>query len=419
MTQQFPKHFTIFLLQTLRTTTISGVLSLLLALGSGVKSITETKGIPKLFTLLVGLSSAYTARDLLLKRQHLQDVAYDMDLVSRKQNISWWVENLKPATLTATLEYSQQWVIDNLVPDLLEYQHKQDKHFLLIGGTGDGKSTLIQAIAQRWAGEVSVYDVDYAKGDWGFIDSGNITYEPEEIAAQMELDLEELEKRIDQRREVGKHKYSAMLEEGDIKRRLIIAEEMPALANQFDIVADWIRGMAKRGRKPGLFIAALAQNDTVENLGVSGDKDIINSCFVRVYLGSKARERAKQLKNNALLEWLKELPRGRFLVDDRPCEWLITSSSTNTLPSLPPSAPLHDSLQAQHNLIGVESLRSTAQTGFEVNEVAFEGSISARKTAILLAQAGYSKSAIVRELWGVTGGASYSRYMGQVKEWLE
>jgi DNA helicase HerA-like ATPase len=136
-----------------------------------------------------------------------------------------------------------------------------------LGGTGDGKSYTIKLFISLLQGEYSIaaYDVDFARDDYQA--TVEVKYEYSDIENAFQSDITELEQRIGERRELGS-KYIP-------EKRLIIGEEMPALAEECDSLGTWIRKMSKRGRKVGMFIGAVAQNDTAENFALKGDASIL------------------------------------------------------------------------------------------------------------------------------------------------
>ncbi|MHC5732331.1 MAG: hypothetical protein ACYTXY_51395, partial [Nostoc sp.] len=70
----------------------------------------------------------------------------------------------------------------------------------------------------------------------------------------------------------------------------------------------------------------MAQNDTAENFGLQGDKDTLYSCFVLVRLGQFGCDHARTKRKDPQLEqWLKAGGKKRFMVDDSPCEFDLSS----------------------------------------------------------------------------------------------
>ena len=322
MSQQYP---TTFIQQLLKLTHVLGstaALTTAIALLSTPNALLQQKGLNKVLALSLGLASAVSAKKLVNSWMDVNDIATDLDLVDRRNQISWYSQLTASKPTTVEVKYPQSWVADHMVKDLVQYWASADKHLLIIGGTGDGKSTLIQGLAARlpsW--NIRCYDSDATVDDWHGVPPENVIgigYDLNAIDRAMRDDLHLLIERTQERSQAGNVWHA--------KPQLIVAEELPNLVSELEVVKDWIPSLAKRGRRVKLFIAAIAQNDTVDNIGLRGDADLRDSCFVRVYLGSKARDRAKKLGNEALLAWLKAQPKGRMLVDDLPCEWFITGT---------------------------------------------------------------------------------------------
>ncbi|WP_017654275.1 hypothetical protein [Fortiea contorta] len=124
----------------------------------------------------------------------------------------------------------------------------------------------------------------------------------------MQADLATIEQRTIDRKQAGNSWQT--------EQTLIVAEELPALVDECESAKEWVRKQAKRGRRVKRFICLVAQNDTVANLGLEGDSKLRDSCFVRVYLGQSAIDRAKQLKDTQLMQALESGGKQVCLVDD-------------------------------------------------------------------------------------------------------
>lgn len=261
-------------------------------------------------TLEVGRRHRQTAKLLL-------ESLGDIDRASRLNFQAWARANTQPtAQLALTVgTIDANWQPENLITDPIEYVNKVQKHVALVGGTGDGKSTQAQYFSTRIGGKVVVYDVDSAKGDWGWVEPTDLIGDGglPEVDKAMQEALDHLEKMRVYRKEVSKNIPQEFA-------RFYIAEEFPVLVD-CDNAPQWIRQHAKVGRKRKQFIMALAQNDTAANFALEGDADILDTCFVRIRLGKKAQDYAKStLKNPQLEQWLKAGGKKRFMVDDCPCE---------------------------------------------------------------------------------------------------
>jgi energy-coupling factor transporter ATP-binding protein EcfA2 len=337
---QYPTSHIRLLHRLLLTTGFTATLTAVVSLVGIPHALSQQRGLAKIVTLASGLAVTEASRRLAMSRTELADVTADLDLLDRRENIAWY-QKIISNVAQVRVEHSQRWLEENIITDPVSYwlgtgsNGLPGKHLLIVGGTGDGKSTLIQAFASRLSGwQFQVYDCDGTVDDWGFVEPDSRVYDMADIETAMVDDLATLECRILARREAGRRWT-------DIPR-LTIAEELPALVSSSDTAANWVVSHAKRGRKPLCFIAAVAQNDTVKNLGLEGDSDVRDSCFARILLGNKSREYARKMGNDVLLRWLEAVPRGRFIVDGRPCEWVVngsqpTTSTTQTLPEATPA----------------------------------------------------------------------------------
>jgi hypothetical protein len=187
----------------------------------------------------------------------------------------------------------------------------EGKHALLIGGSGDGKTTTAMFLAYSVGGTIKVYDADAAADEWLALNVVGRCADFEAIEAAMNADLDELQQRTVLRGEKGSHACDGM-------DCVTIAEEFPLLVGEVSVAAEWLIKHGKRGRRVKKFVIAIAQNDTVANFGIQGDAGVIDS-FRVVRLGKKALAHARKLRNDALVEWLRA-DRSRVLVDDVPCQ---------------------------------------------------------------------------------------------------
>lgn len=279
-------------------------------------------------TLTVGRKQRETVRQL-------RELIGSIDQVSRLNFLSWMKTQTQPtAQLAVTIPaLDVNWKPENLITDPVEYVNKVQKHVALVGGTGDGKSTLAQYFSTRIGGKVIVYDIDSAKDDWSWVEPENLIGDGglPEVNAAMKAALDHLEEMRKYRKEVSK----------DIPQefaRFYIGEEFPVLAD-CENAPQWIKQHAKVGRKRKQFIMVLAQNDTAANFALEGDADTLDTCFVRIRLGKKAQDYARSsLKNQQLEQWLKTGGKKRFMVDDLPCELDLSTWGSSAIALLPAAA---------------------------------------------------------------------------------
>lgn len=249
------------------------------------------------------------------RREALETQQKALGLLDDTNALTWYNRRITEASGAVTEANKSEPM--KPMQSLVDYWQKQDKHLLVVGGTGDGKSYCVQAIASHLAGwKFSVWDVDASSDDWQNLRQTDCTLLDSFASIQQAMtdELEEQEQRIDEGKRVGWRAYKTQA-----RPSLTIAEEFPALVSEVDGGGEWLRARAKRGRKPRMFFCIVTQNTTTANLGTQGDSKIIDSCFVKVLLGKTAIERAKQLKKQALVDWLQAGGYNVCLVDDQPC----------------------------------------------------------------------------------------------------
>ena len=360
-----------------------------------ISAVTIPNGFTKVSVTLLGLLASYTGIRISREDNNLSTRLEDLQLTSRATSKELLAGYLKDDSIEVTVPV-QAISEQDVITDIVGYWKSQEKHLALVGGTGDGKSFTVKLFVSALQGEYSLvaYDVDFAKDDYP--ECVEVKYDFEDIEDSFTADMEELEKRIKERRELGR-KYVP-------DKKLIIGEEMPALAEECESLGAWMRKMSKRGRKVGLFIAAIAQNDTAENFALKGDASILKSNFCLLYLGNKAKVRAKQLKNDALLQWLEGASKGRGLIDDKPC---IIGSNSFLNPSLAlPTQEIKDTAKTPESAAGSGVLAPEVEIFTpKISDYSEEKKIAiARK----LKADGESKTKIIKLLWGVEGGTKFT-----------
>lgn len=353
------------------------------------------RGINKVNLSLLGFISSLIGMSFSQLEDRLNLKLQDLNIQARVTAKEIYADLLKDNTFEITLPVAPINDVD-VITDVVSYWCQQEKHLAIVGGTGDGKSFTIKHFISSLKDDYSIaaYDVDFAKDD--YLDCVNVKFEYADIEQSFNDDMEELENRIAERRALGKRYIP--------DKRFIVGEEMPALAEECESLGVWMRKMSKRGRKVGLFIAALAQNDTAENFALKGDASILKSNFCLLYLGAKAKTRAKQLKNQALIDWLDVPIKGRGLVDDKPCTIAATSTQ-----------PANITTSNNEETVSAKIAESPAGSLLEVPEEQFSHAhnieLSEENKLIygrILISEGYSKNRVIKLLWDITGGRKYS-----------
>jgi hypothetical protein len=187
----------------------------------------------------------------------------------------------------------------------------EGKQVMVIGEMGTGKSTLAQYLAYTVGGRVRVYECEGTPTDWQGLEVIGKGEDWGAIERGMAEDLEDLSNQLKTRTERGE---TAL----DGTERVIIAEEYPELASKVPSSGEWLERHARRGRKARRFTVLLSQYDRVAAWGLEGKSDLADA-FFRIRLGKKAQAHAKSLKNQALIDWLKQ-DQSHCLLDDMPCK---------------------------------------------------------------------------------------------------
>ena len=187
----------------------------------------------------------------------------------------------------------------------------EGKQVMVIGEMGTGKSTIAQYLAYTVGGRVKVYECEGTPTDWLGLEVVGKGEDWAGIERGMLEDLEDLSNQMKLRNDRG----DGALEGTE---RVIIVEEYPELVSKVPSSGEWLERHARRGRKARRFPVLLSQYDRVAAWGLEGKSDLADA-FYRIRLGKKALGHAKSLKNNALVDWLKQ-DRSHCLLDDSPCK---------------------------------------------------------------------------------------------------
>lgn len=361
------------------------------------------KGLNKISITFLGLINSISGLTISKVDSSLENRLNDLQITSRISSKNLLEEYLKESK-NITIEVTKTPMEErNIVDDVVSFWIQQDKHLLVVASTGDGKSTSIKLFTTRLLREnysISARDIDATFDDYSH--DINVTFDLENIEKEINKDLEELESRIILRRTESRN-FNPI-------PKFIVTEELPALNDELDNIPIWIKRMSNRGRKAKLFLCIASQNDTVDSLGLKGNSKLINN-FVKLYLGSKALERAKQLKDDVLIEWLQGTRYGRGLIDDNPCLINISSLSTTSLPTT--------DTELIQTSISLKSADKSEITASEVDIVDAQNDGNSRSLGDkseqelidigkILKSDGYSKTKIIKLLFGIDGGVRFT-----------
>ena len=365
--------------------------------------LTTPKGLNKLTITLVGILNAVAGLNVAKIDNTLDTRLHDLQITSRLSSKNLLEEYLSDRN-NIKVELTKPPIEErNIISDIVSHWVKQDKHLLLVGSTGDGKSTAIKIFTSNLNNvgyKIDARDIDATVDDYS--SDIEVTFDYKEIEQTFNNDLLELEQRIKVRRVEGK-KFNP-------EYKFIVSEELPALVDEIEVTPTWIKRMSNRGRKVKLFLCVAAQNDTVDALGLKGNSKLINN-FVKLYLGTKAIERAKQLKDDVLLNWLQAQRYGRGLIDDCPCLINISNLDSTSLTTTIPKDTLTSEIPHNDAISGNPASEVPQKTPQNAVEIAHYGGKSEDELITMgkiLKNEGYSKTKIIKLLFSVEGGNRFT-----------
>lgn len=271
-----------------------------------------------LTTSLGAATLAYFSRENLVQRSLIALDVQDISDASRQQRL---YEAMKPEAEAATIEVP----LPPWKPELFDWGRlvtEPDKHphLILLGATGDGKTTLAEWLHGGMAGaKVAIHPHWQASDDpsdpadfayCGQVIGGGRDFKA--IAAIMGDLHEEMSDR-------------AKLNKSALRQKPILAiaiDELPAIAkNCGEAVTEQIISLLFEARKFRMRVVLLAQADSVKILGLEG-QGAVRENLTYIRLGQYAIDHARWLINKKLarpelLDWIEKQPRP-CMVEDSP-----------------------------------------------------------------------------------------------------
>jgi hypothetical protein len=181
---------------------------------------------------------------------------------------------------------------------------------MLLGSTGDGKSTLAKHLAANCTAYTIVIDPHAAPDDWGNLPVFGASRNYAEIALIMGLILQLMQRRYDARSKGAKQ----------FEPIIIICDEYPAIIASLEagkVASSWMKLISREARKVAIRLVVLTQSPEVKAIGLEGEGSVReNFCFVR--LGEFALDHAKSLKNDAIKSAIEQADRPAML-GNLPC----------------------------------------------------------------------------------------------------
>lgn len=187
----------------------------------------------------------------------------------------------------------------------------EGRHALIVGGTGEGKTTIAMYLAAIIGGQVRVYDADASPDEWKGLEVIGRGGRFDQIAEEMQKDLDDLQGRLTERGSRGDAAFIG-------REVFTIAEEFPLLKDEVENAVEWMLRHARRGRKPKRFICIITQEGEAKPLGLEGQGGARKN-LAKVLTNKESIKRAIALHNQPLVEWLRG-DRSRILVEDDPVQ---------------------------------------------------------------------------------------------------
>lgn len=181
-------------------------------------------------------------------------------------------------------------------------------HWMIVGETGSGKSTIANALAALAStqGAVQVLDPHASPKDWQGLRVCGAGRDYEGLNAMMDRQLNEMDRRYKLRTQ-GK-------ETGEIIT--VIADELPSLMANCELAPRWIKDLSREARKVDIRLMLLTQGTEVKALNLEG-QGTVRQAFTIIRLGKAATEHARLSKNPELYAAVIDMARPA-MIDDIP-----------------------------------------------------------------------------------------------------
>jgi hypothetical protein len=326
MTQLHPSELSAHLSYRLRATALMwGASALAFGLAMGSLALDELQDrrlhwvrTGLLTTSLGAASLAYFSRENMVQRSLISLDIGDISDASRQQRL---YEAMKPGAESAVIELP----LPPWKPDLFDWGRlvtEPDKHphLILLGATGDGKTTLAEWLHGGMVGaKVAIHPHWQASDDP--TDSPDFAYCGQVIGGGRDFEaisavMGDLHDEMSDR---------AKLSKSALRQKPILAiaiDELPAISkNCGEAVTEQIISLLFEARKFRMRVVLLAQADSVKILGLEG-QGAVRENLTYIRLGQCAIDHARWLINKKLarpelLEWMERQPRP-CMVEDAP-----------------------------------------------------------------------------------------------------
>lgn len=241
----------------------------------------------KITSMAIASSLAYVSHRL----DKLENMLSPYEAIAHQQSVAaygnWLGHSMKPpARQVAIAEQSAPVKFADVKQALSK------PHVMLLGSTGDGKSTLAKHLAANCTAYTIVIDPHAAPDDWGNLPVYGAGRKYEQIAEIMQVTLQLLQKRFDAR-DQGVKQFEPIV---------IICDEYPAIIASSvagKVASSWLKLISREARKVAIRLVVLTQSPEVKAIGLEGEGSVRdNFCFIK--LGEFALDHAKSLKDDAI-----------------------------------------------------------------------------------------------------------------------
>lgn len=188
-----------------------------------------------------------------------------------------------------TKGYSSMNPISSVLPmvEWIRLLVERSIHLLLIGGTGEGKTSLAKLLLVlriNIGHRVIVIDPDAARDTWGDLEVIGAGDDFESID-MMFLSL------LEEQRLRGEKRSKGTEEESLFQPLTIVVDEVPSLQIHCSTWKAFFEQVGSRGRKREMYLILLTQSNRVGSLGIEGRGDLREN-FTKVHLNSRQIESA-------------------------------------------------------------------------------------------------------------------------------
>ncbi|WP_434686900.1 type IV secretory system conjugative DNA transfer family protein [Pseudanabaena minima] len=244
----------------------------------------------KITSMAIASSLVYVSHRL----DKLENMLSPYEAIAHQQSVAaygnWLSHSMKPPAREVAIAAPAELPTPVKFADVRQALAKP--HVMLLGSTGDGKSTLAKHLAANCTAYTIVIDPHAAPDDWGNLPVYGAGRKYEQIAEIMQVTLQLLQKRFDAR-DQGVKQFEPIV---------IICDEYPAIIASSvagKVASSWMKLISREARKVAIRLVVLTQSPEVKAIGLEGEGSVRdNFCFIK--LGEFALDHAKSLKDDAI-----------------------------------------------------------------------------------------------------------------------